>query len=155
MKKKSIILTSTIIVLAMILCSLLFFIYTIHAPYTSYHSSIEAIKEEIIEEEHINYVKYFNAYNGEDTYYVIMNHRYCYVFSSSQRKIYKELLNNLKIDDVSNAVDQSNYSKIHYEYGYENNTICGVYRLETDTTVEYRYYNLETGQLMKDYRMKK
>ncbi len=154
--KKSRKLTIIIVLLVIILVALLFFIRVIHIPYTNYQNSLNSAQSIILNKGDIDgEIEVLTKYNTERSYYIVMTDDTVYVYSEGYAKLYEEELDQLEIDATIAAIDQSLYTKVDFEYGYENTKFCLVCKLYTDEQVEYRYYNLETGQLMKNYTFTK
>ena len=141
--------------LTVLLIGISLFVYIIMVPYTNYHNELDTIESTIIEQEGLKNVQSFEKYNGSEVYYIIQTKAKVYVYNQDLERVYRRNITRLAFDEVEGLFNKEDYESIKEELGYENEKLCYVYTLYTSSTVEYRYYNLESGQLMKMYSLKR
>ncbi len=143
-----------IIVLSIILACILAFLFIFHIPYVNYHTELNSIQSKLIQQSHLENIESFSEYNSLDTYYIVTTNTMFYIYNHDLDCIYRKQLSKLVFEDIQDSIDLTVYEKVNQTYGYENDKPCLVYTLYLEDHINYRYYNLETGQLMKMYSLK-
>lgn len=135
-----------------------YYMLWIHVPYTNYKNNNENIRNQIVETNNYEYDEYYNVYNSNQTYYIIKvkendlskyvvyNEKNELVFSYDKEVVaQKPCLNDFK---ERYKVD---YTDI--EFGYENSLLVYAIKYVGEDSVIYAFYNVETGEFIKGYRL--
>lgn len=153
----------SVVVLAIILAIVSFYMLWVHIPYYQYHHQLDEIRNEICETNHYEYMDYFNEHRGKDVYYVLkvkINGVLSYVAYDKQlqlvnyyqgevadgESVKSEILNKYK-DEVTKEDVSS------LDIGYENNKFVYYVKVQKEDSLLYIYYDLSNGSFVKAYNI--
>ena len=157
--------TIIIIILTIILMFVGFYTLFVHVPYYEYHNNLTAIKNHIVETNEYSYLDYFNEHKGKQVYYilkVVKNGYPTYVAYDESLTFVDEYqgevvpLTNVKeaiLDKYKDVVEERDLDSI--EIGYENNKFVYSAKVLKDDSILYIYYDLDDGEFLKAYQLKR
>lgn len=142
----------------MILVVVSFYMLWVHVPYARNQNRLNNIKREIMTDNSYDKVEYFNEYNSDQTYYIILaekeDEKQYVVYNHEKKKIDSENANIVSEDSVKKQfVDKFEVQPTSVEFGYEMNKIVYCLKYLKGDTLIYSFYSVDNGEFIKSYKL--
>jgi len=146
----------TFLVIVLIIVS--FYMLWVKVPYTRHQNRLDSIRNTIINENEYIYQDYFNAYNSDQTYFILYveeDEEKQYVVFDHQRQFITSYAGEVVTEESVLATFTENYEvePTSIEVGFENERFVYCIKYREGDTLLFAFYSIDNGQFIKSYHL--
>jgi len=146
----------TFLVIVLIIVS--FYMLWVKVPYTRHQNRLDSIRNTIINENEYIYQDYFNAYNSDQTYFILYveeDEEKQYVVFDHQRQFITSYAGEVVTEESVLATFTQSYEvePTSIEVGFENERFVYCIKYREGDTLLFAFYSIDNGQFIKSYHL--
>jgi uncharacterized protein YpmB len=155
-KKHRFKMVTTFLVLVLLVTS--FYMLWVHVPYVRNQNRLDNIRNAILSENKYDYKEYFNEYNSDQTYYILLvseEEKDTYVVFDYQRRFIASYGGDVVSEDSVKVKFKEKFKvePTSIEIGYENEKFVYCMKYKKDNTLTFAFYGIDNGEYIKSYRL--
>lgn len=144
--------------LVIVLITVSFYMLWVRVPYTRHKNSLDSIRNAIIRENEYIYQDYFNAYNSDQTYFILYvedDGENQYVAFDSQRQFITAYAGDIVTEEsvIATFLESYEVEPTNIEVGFENERFVYCIKYKEGDTLLFAFYSIDNGQFIKSYHL--